>query len=191
MRHIEGSFEMKLKPLVATPIFAIGAFLLGSAPTLADIKYDVAATFDDNTMLTGDFTINTYGFLESWDLTTSDGTISHYEYTPASTVLSGGCAGSCFIFGRTAPPYFGALQLTFTTPLGSYGPDVIMGGAGGPSWENLSFSLGDPPIRYITSGVVTGVPEPATWAMMLVGFAGLGFAGYRRKKQRLGFATTV
>ena len=23
------------------------------------------------------------------------------------------------------------------------------------------------------------VPEPSTWAMMLLGFAGLGFAGYR------------
>jgi hypothetical protein len=29
----------------------------------------------------------------------------------------------------------------------------------------------------------TGVPEPATWAMMLLGFAGLGFAGYRRTKK--------
>jgi hypothetical protein len=27
---------------------------------------------------------------------------------------------------------------------------------------------------------VTAVPEPSTWAMMLLGFAGLGFAGYRR-----------
>ena len=26
------------------------------------------------------------------------------------------------------------------------------------------------------------VPEPSTWAMMLLGFAGLGFAGYRRAK---------
>jgi hypothetical protein len=26
----------------------------------------------------------------------------------------------------------------------------------------------------------SAVPEPSTWAMMLVGFAGLGFAGYRR-----------
>jgi hypothetical protein len=25
-----------------------------------------------------------------------------------------------------------------------------------------------------------GVPEPSTWAMMILGFAGLGFAGYRR-----------
>jgi hypothetical protein len=24
------------------------------------------------------------------------------------------------------------------------------------------------------------IPEPSTWAMMLIGFAGLGFAGYRR-----------
>jgi hypothetical protein len=27
-----------------------------------------------------------------------------------------------------------------------------------------------------------GVPEPSTWAMMLLGFAGLGFVGYRKAK---------
>ena len=27
------------------------------------------------------------------------------------------------------------------------------------------------------------IPEPSTWAMMLVGFAGLGYAGYRRARQ--------
>jgi hypothetical protein len=26
------------------------------------------------------------------------------------------------------------------------------------------------------------IPEPSTWAMMLIGFAGLGFAGYRKAK---------
>jgi hypothetical protein len=26
------------------------------------------------------------------------------------------------------------------------------------------------------------VPEPSTWIMMAVGFAGLGFAGYRRTR---------
>ncbi len=29
----------------------------------------------------------------------------------------------------------------------------------------------------------SAVPEPSTWAMMLIGFAGLGFAGYRRAKR--------
>jgi hypothetical protein len=30
----------------------------------------------------------------------------------------------------------------------------------------------------------TTVPEPSTWAMMLIGFAGLGFAGYQRARGR-------
>jgi len=30
---------------------------------------------------------------------------------------------------------------------------------------------------------VTAVPEPATWAMMLLGFAGVGFMAYRRKSK--------
>jgi len=31
--------------------------------------------------------------------------------------------------------------------------------------------------------VGTPVPEPSTWAMMLAGFAGLGFLGYRKVRQ--------
>jgi hypothetical protein len=32
-------------------------------------------------------------------------------------------------------------------------------------------------------------PEPSTWPMLLIGFAGLGFAGYRRAKK--GHATVA
>jgi hypothetical protein len=54
------------------------------------------------------------------------------------------------------------IDLTFGTTLiadgpGGFGFDLAMGGA---------------------------VPEPSTWAMMLVGFAGLGFAGHRSTKRR-------
>ena len=35
--------------------------------------------------------------------------------------------------------------------------------------------------------VLDAVPEPSTWAMMLVGFAGLGFAGYRRQESAPAF----
>ncbi|CUT11398.1 hypothetical protein BF49_2478 [Bradyrhizobium sp.] len=31
------------------------------------------------------------------------------------------------------------------------------------------------------TGVITAVPEPATWAMMTLGFFGLGFIAYRRR----------
>ncbi len=34
------------------------------------------------------------------------------------------------------------------------------------------------------AGNVVAVPEPTTWAMVLLGFAGLGFAGYRKGKSR-------
>jgi hypothetical protein len=30
---------------------------------------------------------------------------------------------------------------------------------------------------------LVGTPEPSTWAMMLLGFAGLGLAGYRARKR--------
>jgi hypothetical protein len=33
------------------------------------------------------------------------------------------------------------------------------------------------------TGVVAAVPEPSTWAMMILGFAGLGFMAYRRRPQ--------
>ena len=32
-------------------------------------------------------------------------------------------------------------------------------------------------------GFLHAVPEPSTWAMMILGFAGLGFRAYRRKNK--------
>jgi len=37
--------------------------------------------------------------------------------------------------------------------------------------------------RVALNNIVVGVPEPSTWAMMLLGFAGLGFAARRRNKK--------
>jgi hypothetical protein len=34
----------------------------------------------------------------------------------------------------------------------------------------------------------SAVPEASTWAMMLAGFAGLGFTGYRSSRKRVAFA---
>jgi hypothetical protein len=34
---------------------------------------------------------------------------------------------------------------------------------------------------------VSSVPEPSTWAMMLIGFAGLGFA-FRQSRRKVSFA---
>ena len=42
----------------------------------------------------------------------------------------------------------------------------------------------DATVVISSSGPPSTVPEPSTWAMMLVGFAGLAFAGYRASRKR-------
>jgi PEP-CTERM motif len=60
-------------------------------------------------------------------------------------------------------------------------------------WEGLDPNgFSESPLYDVHTGIVTGdlanislgvppVPEPSTWAMMLLGFAGLGFIAHRRK----------
>ena len=36
---------------------------------------------------------------------------------------------------------------------------------------------------FILDGTIAAVPEPSTWAMMTLGFAGVGFMAYRRKSK--------
>ena len=43
-------------------------------------------------------------------------------------------------------------------------------------------------LAYIKGGLTATAPEPSTWAMMLLGFAGLGFAGYRRSRKAAAMA---
>jgi PEP-CTERM motif len=58
--------------------------------------------------------------------------------------------------------------MTLDDPLGADGTEVT----------GITFG-GDVVGYYFTANV----PEPSTWAMMLVGLGGLGFAGYRRTKK--------
>lgn len=52
------------------------------------------------------------------------------------------------------------------------------GPVNGP-WSSSSFF--SVPGAVIIGDITPGVPEPSTWAMMLIGFVGLGFMAYRRK----------
>ncbi len=87
------------------------------------------------------------------------------------------------------------LQLAFTTPGAT--PGSLIGFTNGSIFSESVFSdtLGDIDTTYLVNhGVITGsvgtvtaiaaaVPEPSTWAMMALGFAGVGFMAYRRKSK--------
>ena len=56
------------------------------------------------------------------------------------------------------------------------------------SSETLSFlstgtgGAAEPPFSLLDGVSMTSVPEPSTWAMMLVGFGLLGYASFRRRR---------
>jgi PEP-CTERM motif len=70
----------------------------------------------------------------------------------------------------------------------SFGGDLIGGThsanlqllTNAPSFADPFATLEDDGIFYSIPVATPAVPEPSTWALMLLGFAGLGFAGYRR-----------
>jgi hypothetical protein len=47
-----------------------------------------------------------------------------------------------------------------------------------------SFILNPTDVPPLPPIVFAAIPEPSIWAMLLIGFAGLGFAGYRRARQK-------
>ena len=117
-----------------------------------------------------------------------------------ATAILGFDSGAAFGFDNSATFDFsfrGDLTLGVITGGGfsiiANGADILSEEIGDNSVINLGSSLGpNIDLTIFADGAafaVSGaVPEPSTWAMMLIGFGGLGFAGYRstRKTEAVG-----
>jgi hypothetical protein len=76
----------------------------------------------------------------------------------------------------TMPPLFAGDLQTWTRTDGA--------GALAPDWSRIGTDITDQgPFNAAFSLTGLVVPEPSTWAMMLVGFAGLGYAGWRAQRK--------
>jgi hypothetical protein len=80
----------------------------------------------------------------------------------------------------------GGVQITFQNP------DQLIASPGGNFTlhvNNVSFSgsplAGETVLRQDISGYIQAVPEPGTWALMLIGFGGIGLAMRRRRRPAL------
>jgi hypothetical protein len=70
-------------------------------------------------------------------------------------------------------------QATYTATAADAGApiEILLGSTAG-QWG----MFGNVRLAETAPGIITpGAPEPSTWAMMLLGFVGLGYAGYRRR----------
>ncbi len=67
--------------------------------------------------------------------------------------------------------FYNPTDLILTWYTGGSGLSFQQGTANYPSGWSVGFALYG----------VSGVPEPSTWALMLLGFAGLAFEGFRRR----------
>jgi len=181
---------MKMTKLLLTGMAAAAAILAGSNSASA-ATYLVKGVFDDGTHFSGTFDVNSYGYLESANITTVAGTLPGFDYVWVHGDRSGSnnYASNGQNYVAFSPGYFGDFNLQFQSDLAG-GPDPIVGGTPGLSFE-CADSWGCPDageIRYVASGFATPVPEPATWAMLLLGFGGLG-AAMRNQRRKLALTT--
>jgi len=106
----------------------------------------------------------------------TNGNLELFAGVPGSGVPvsgeSGPVMGSNQFYGGGLPPDVlgaGTYYLEFT---GLYAPQI---------WNGSNYVLDTrSKLSYNGTISITSVLEPSTWAMMLVGFAGLGLAGYQR-----------
>jgi hypothetical protein len=72
-----------------------------------------------------------------------------------------------------ANAFLGQVAYASADPLIQIDPTFLANNPG----LSLDFSAG------IENGIAGAVPEPSTWAMMILGFAGLGLMGYPRSRK--------
>jgi hypothetical protein len=75
--------------------------------------------------------------------------------------------------GPTSPT---TTTVTYTGPTGNFAFDLAYGEC-----------CGAPARLAISLPLEAAVPEPSTWAMMILGFMGVGFMAYRRRDKQAGF----
>lgn len=161
---------------------------LMASPVRASVTFNVTGTFSDGGTLTGTFTTDdTLHTLIATSLTVAGGSsgIDSVIYNDASYFTAGppSLPNGFYLYAPSSVNK--GLTLFFTDPL------TLSGATLTTSSSNFQqpVSTGVTTTRTVTSGMVTNagptaVPEPASWALMLIGFAGVGVA-FRRNQVRL------
>jgi hypothetical protein len=170
--------------------------------TLANPPYTLGWEFVANNSITvnalGFFDDSQDGLAEShlvglWDsqgnliaettVTTTDLLVNQWRYSGITPVTL--TAGSDYYVGALYTS--GADNVVFPGYSGAWTtPNITYLGA---TYAESAPDLADPTVPFDHNGFfgpnISAVPELSSWVMMLVGFAGLGFAGYRSSRKNV------
>jgi hypothetical protein len=200
---------LSMSLMLATAHAATTLLSLTDAPTQSDTPYALPFLATDSTM-----TVSISGYQPpSWEYVTDIGVTlsgsttnllgSSWFFLPAAKgtyamTINDGTSVPGLQFGGLSPGDYDTFsQFVATQPGETYVLSFLYSNNlyGGPHASSPNALLvvqivGDAPLGKVSSGSVSwmaenaGVPEPSTWAMMLIGFAGLGSAGYRRARAK-------
>jgi hypothetical protein len=148
----------------APGLTVVSSGYINHSSALGDAWHDTVAPGGATTIWK--FSSPTYAFAGSWDLQSEsvDG-----PGTGLDLFLDGSLTKFASIDNSYANVFFGFVSDTAFTSL-----KVQAGSQPDGASETYEFS----PLLFAG---VAAVPEPSTWAMLILGFAGVGFMAYRRK----------
>jgi hypothetical protein len=159
--------------------FGAHAGLIGSKVTGTLYDPDLSTVYDGpygpyTVSNAVEFPTGTLAFDGSLDVTDTQ-----IIWTPSEDAIYGGGAFNGFKLDFSGVTITGVTLdgATTLTPVGfSFTADEVLLNLAG-----LTGFTGEQTILDVTA-TASGVPEPSTWAMLLLGFGGLGYAGFRRAR---------
>jgi hypothetical protein len=177
--------DMKLKCLPALAACLLWAAVSppSNAAAITYVLSGASATFTSpsaTVSLTGDFTFDPSGpTLDSVDITATETSGSGVLPDTSVEFTSPFQGLPTLIIALNPPPVTAEVLIGFASALGGAAADI----------NDVRFEiLSGVNIATSVAGSVIAVPEPSTWALMLLGFGLLGGAGYWMRRRSISIA---
>jgi hypothetical protein len=194
-----GVIDMKFIQLLV--LAAVATFASAPAKAAVVVNYDITFNFTDPSVtdVVGHLAINSppATFPGTFTGASLNGLISSFTVTFQNPTDTFSCSGNACNFNTAGFGGFTGLTFNSAGVLTAIGADINIGGSNANAANELeigdsNFANTGTNFRWNPPGngngnreagivIAAAVPEPSTWAMMILGFFGVGFMVYRRR----------